>query len=108
MIQIFEKSTFLEKISITKEQVQYNEIITCNQSNNSLWFKFRQGRITESIFKEALCEVSDYQKMLNPLKLKTITKKLCEPKESDFKSKAAEWCDSTSMRYSHVTHTLRF
>ena len=74
MIQIFEKSTFLEKISITKEQVQYNEIITCNQSNNSLWFKFRQGRITEPIFKEAVCEVSDYQKMLHPLKLKTTTK----------------------------------
>ena len=47
----FEKSTFLEKTAITKEPVQHNEITTDNQSKNSLWFKFRQGRITASIFK---------------------------------------------------------
>ena len=56
-----------------------------------MWFKFRQGRITTSIIKETVCKVSDDQKILNPLKLKTITKKVCEPKESDFKSKATEW-----------------
>ena len=53
------KSTFLEKISITKEQVQHVEIITRNQSKNSLWFKFRQSRITVSIFKNTVCRVSD-------------------------------------------------
>ena len=87
----FEKSTFLEKISITKEQVQHIEIITRNQSNNSLWYKFRQGRISASMFKGAVCKVSDDQKTFNSLKLKTITKKICEPKEFDFKSKATEW-----------------
>ena len=64
----FEKSTFLEKISITKEQVQHIEIITRNQSNNSLWYKFRQGRISASMFKGAVCKVSDDQKTLNSLK----------------------------------------
>ena len=87
----FEKITFLEKTSITKEQVQHIEIITHNQNNKSLWIKFRQGRITASIFKEAFCKVSDDQNILNPLKLKTITKKICETKESDFKSNATEW-----------------
>ena len=29
--------------------------------------------------------------MLNPLKLKTTTKKICEPKVSGFKTKATEW-----------------
>ena len=42
----FEKSTFFKKTSMTKEQVQHIEIITRNQNNNSLWFKFRQRRIT--------------------------------------------------------------
>ena len=79
----FEKSTFLEKISIRKEQVQHIEFITCNQSSTSLWFKVRQGRITASKFKKAAYKVSDDKKLLNPLKLKTITKKICEPKESD-------------------------
>ena len=49
--------------------------------------KFRQGRITASIFKEVVCKVSDDQKILHLLTLKT-TKKICEPKESDFESKA--------------------
>ena len=35
---------------ITKEEVEHIENIACNQ-NNSLWFKFRQGRITAPIFK---------------------------------------------------------
>ena len=35
---------------ITKEEVEHIENIACNQSN-SLWFKFRQGRITAPIFK---------------------------------------------------------
>ena len=42
----FAKSTFFKKTSMTKEQVQHIEIITRNQNNNSLWFKFRQRRIT--------------------------------------------------------------
>ena len=70
---IFENVTFLEKISIMREQVHHIEIVTRNQSNNQLRFKFRQGRITESIFKESACKVSDDQKILNPLKLETAT-----------------------------------
>ena len=70
---IFENVTFLEKISIMKEQVHHIEIVTRNQSNNHLRFKFRQGRITESIFKESACKVSEDRKILNPLKLETST-----------------------------------
>ena len=70
---IFENVIFLEKISIMREQVHHIEIITRNQSINQLRFKFRQGRITESIFKESACKVSDDQKILNPLKLEIAT-----------------------------------
>lgn len=59
---------------ITKEEVEHIENIACNQ-NNSLCFKFRQGRITASILKKAVCKVSG-DLISNSLKLKIITKKI--------------------------------
>ena len=48
-------------------------------------------KIADASFKEAVSIVFDDQNLLSPLKLKTITKEICEPKESDFKSKVTKW-----------------
>ena len=72
LIQILKKKkTFFKKISITKEQVQHITNVTCNQSNNSSRFKFRQSSITTFIFKESVSKVSDVLEV-NSLMLKPI------------------------------------
>ena len=60
-----------------KSQAAYICEQTKKQSNCDDWYKYRQGRITASIFHEVVLKVSESYKTKNPGKVKTIFSKIC-------------------------------
>ena len=72
------------------DKTQAGFICEQTKSNCDDWYKYGRGRITASIFHEAVSNVSETFEITNPGKVKTILSKFCGQK-NNFKSKVTEW-----------------
>ena len=72
------------EISVTPEQIQAVERETRSQSNSSLWFRMRSGRITASLFKRA-CHTDVASPSIS------LIMAICHPELTKFSSKATSW-----------------
>ena len=78
-------------MKLDESQVAYICEQTKKQCNCDDWYKYRQGRITASIFHDLFSlKVSETYEIKNEGKVKTILSKICGQK-NNFKSKATEW-----------------
>ena len=82
---------FISLMKLDESQAAYICEQTKKQCNCDDWYKYRQGRITASIFHDLFSlKVSETYEIKNEGKVKTILSKICGQK-NNFKSKATEW-----------------
>ena len=82
---------FISLMKLDESQAAYICEQTKKQCNCDDWYKYRQGRITASIFHDLFSlKVSEIYEIKNEGKVKTILSKICGQK-NNFKSKATEW-----------------
>lgn len=87
--------------SITREEKENVEELTRKQSSNNLWWKYRTGRITASIFK-SVCRTS----IENPSA--SIVKNICYPGTTSFFSQATDYGKKMKTKpFTHLTSTLQ-
>lgn len=81
---------FLKAIKINVDQQQELVQKTKSQSSCTIWFEYRNDRITASNFKAAVSKINNKNEVINPSKSRTILSKVCGyyPK---CKSKATDW-----------------
>ena len=80
----------VQALKVTLKQQMLVQEATKNQSSNEKWFAYRKGRITASIFKDAVHKVNDNLTVINRHKSKSIIAKVCGY-NSYFESKATQW-----------------
>lgn len=97
-------------LSVSETQISHLEHVTRKQYKSKLWFDFRAGRITASLFYDA-CHTSQQ----NPSK--SLLSKICYPMKTKFSSPALDWgikhektakqCYISSFKQSHVNFCVR-
>ena len=97
-------------LSVSVEQAKSVEILTKNQSNSKLWFRYRAGRITASNFKGVV-----HTDISQPSQ--SLIKRICYPEGFKFKAKSTQWgleheksaiekyCTETKNSHSNLTYT---